>query len=262
MGENEWINLENVEQAFKDFKGNAPFDHCVVDDFLKPEVATRLANEFPAYDSSVWYFYNNQIENKKALNDWNAYPETTYRFFSYLISEEFVQELSRLAGVHFYADHGLHGGGWHIHGVGGNLNPHLDYSIHPKLKLQRKLNIIVYISKELQESHGGHLGLWEAAEGQEPLGRLVKEVAPKFNRAVIFDTTQNSWHGMSRPLAVPDGVYRKSLAVYYLCEPPAAVDTRQRALFAARENQKGNAEVEDLIRRRADDQLASSAWRK
>jgi len=89
-------------------------------------------------------------------------------------------------GYSFYIDHGLHGGGWHIHGHGGNLNPHLDYSIHPKMKLMRKLNIIIYMSKELDDTHGGHLGLWDHDLTRNGPGKLVKEIQPKFNRAVIL----------------------------------------------------------------------------
>ena len=73
-----------------------------------------------------------------------------------------------------------------------------------------------------------------------------------FNKAVIFDTTQNSWHGMSRPVTCPAGQYRKSLAVYYLIDPVGEVDPRSRALFAPTEEQKGNAEIEELIKKRSD----------
>ena len=50
---------------------------------------------------------------------------------------------------------GLNGGGWHIHANGGKLNPHLDYSMYPKLPYQRKLNIIVYLQPNWEESWGG-----------------------------------------------------------------------------------------------------------
>lgn len=115
-----------------------------------------------------------------------------------------------------------------MHGAGGSLNPHLDYSIHPKLPLQRKLNLIVYLSQDLKETHGGHFGLWT---GENSPDTLVKEIAPKFNRAIIFDTTQNSWHGLSRECVAPDGIYRKSIAIYYLTDLPEHADTRSRALF-------------------------------
>jgi hypothetical protein len=156
-----------------------------------------------------------------------------------------------LAGAKLYSDQGLHGGGWHIHGTGGNLNPHLDYSIHPKLGLQRKLNVIVYVSSGLETRHGGHLGLWEHDPATNRPGKLVREIEPKFRRAVIFDTSQNSWHGMSRGLTQPEGIYRKSLATYFLCEPAKDSDPRGRALFAPREEQKGDAGIEDLIKARS-----------
>ena len=73
-----------------------------------------------------------------------------------------------------------------------------------------------------------------------------------FNKAVLFDTTQNSWHGMSREVTCPQGNFRKSIAIYYLQDPPADVDRRSRALFTPTENQKGNKEIEELIEKRSD----------
>lgn len=247
--------------ALRNFKDNRPFDHCVIDDFLTPQVAELVAQEFPLYEDPKWFVYKNPIEDKKALNDWNAFPSLTYQLFRELVSPEFIAGLSEALDIPLYQDPGLHGGGWHIHGTGGNLNPHYDYSIHPKVGLQRKINLIIYVSPELEESHGGHLGLWSHDANNNAPEELIKEVQPKFNRAVIFDTTQNSWHGMSRPLIQPEGIYRKSLAIYYLTDPPSNADPRERALFAPRENQKGDESVETLIKQRADANQYSSAYR-
>lgn len=252
---------ENLLAALKNFKGNKPFDHCVIDDFLLPEIAAKLELEFLDYDDPRWFYYKNAIEDKKALNDWNSFPALTYRVFRELISDDFISTLSKLLGVQLYQDPGLHGGGWHMHGPGGNLNPHLDYSVHPKVGLQRKVNIIIYMSNCLKDEHGGHLGLWSHDAVKNAPGDLIKVVQPRFNRAVVFDTTQNSWHGMCSPLTQPDGIYRKSLAVYYLTDVPADVDQRQRALFAAREDQIGNKSVEELILKRADNKAFSSVYR-
>jgi hypothetical protein len=84
---------------------------------------------------------------------------------------------------------------------------------------------------------------------------LIKEVEIKFNRAVIFDTSLQSWHGLSRQVTSNGQHVRKSLAIYYLCDPPANFVDRQRALYAPTEDQKGNPEIEDLINKRADNQL-------
>jgi len=155
----------------------------------------------------------------------------------------------------------LHGGGWHMHGTGGNLNPHFDYSIHPKCGLQRKLNIIMYLSQDLRPSeHKGHLGLWSHDETNNQPKELIKEVAPVFNRAIIFDTTQHSWHGMSQQLQVPKGIYRKSLAVYYLTEPKQA-ESHQRAVYAPRDTQKNDKRVLKAIKLRQDSQRYAKAYK-
>lgn len=255
------LKLRHLDEGFKTFRHASPFNYCVIDDFLSPDWLAEIEKEFLPFDSPKWYVYKNAIEDKKALNNWETFPPTTYKFFSYLNSKTFIARLSKLVGTPLFPDNGLNGGGWHIHGSGGNLNPHLDYSIHPKLGLQRKVNIIIYVASDLKEEHGGHLGLWENDPATMRPGKMIHEVAPKFNRAVIFDTTQNSWHGMSRPLTQPEGIYRKSLAIYYLCTPPANVDPRSRALFAPREEQKGIEAIEELIRLRSDVKKSEQVYR-
>ena len=256
------INYNTVIQGFKKFKEASPFNYCVIDNFFSEETAHSLANQFPNYDSTDWFYYNNLIENKKALNDWNKFPALTYQAFSTLYSQKMIALLSELMEKQLYPDYGLHGGGWHIHATGGNLHPHLDYSIHPKMGLERKLNIIIYLSPELDpDRHGGHLGLWEADLVNNRPSQLAHEVAPVFNRAVIFDTTQNSWHGLSRPLSQPEGIYRKSLAAYYLCDPAPNAEQRYRALFSPRDNELENKEMLDIIKLRSDLNLSASVYR-
>jgi len=60
---------------------------------------------------------------------------------------------------------------------------------------------------------------------------LPSQGAPR-TAYVLFDTTQDSWHGMSHGLTQPEGIYRKSITVYYLCQPVTETDQRGRALFA------------------------------
>jgi Rps23 Pro-64 3,4-dihydroxylase Tpa1-like proline 4-hydroxylase len=198
-----------------------PFKHIVIDNFLDDDVVKKLQDEFLDYDSPQWLTYNNPVEHKKTLNNWNAFPATTYSVFSELCSLNTTQWLSTLMGDTIHADMGLHGGGWHIHNEHGILNPHLDYHRHPKLSRKRKINLLIYLS----DLDSGHLGFWE---GSDSPAKLVKEIEPRVNRCVIFDT-EGSWHGMSRPIS-GKGIYRKSLAVYYLSEFVNQGNTR--ALFS------------------------------
>ncbi len=256
------INFEAIKAVAGEFAGAVPFDHVVVDNFFLADAAAALEAEFPATDDShIWHRYDNPIELKQVCNNWNLFPKTTYQAFSQLNSPEFCKQLGEMLGLEqLFSDPGLNGGGWHAHGKGGKLNAHLDYSIHPKLGLQRKLNIIVYLNSRWQPEWGGQLGFWSAKQEGHGPDKLMKSVDPVFNRAVIFDTTQKSWHGLPAPLECPEGERRQSLAVYYLRPAPAGTDPRGKALFAPASGQEGNREIEELIRMRADESTASKVY--
>lgn len=252
---------QHIVKSLSDITLNKePFTYGIIDNFLPDDLAKKLTCEFPSFDDDVWFNYKNQIEDKKLLSDWRKFPKETYQIFSFLNSNLVLEILSTIVGTRLYEDHGLHGGGWHIHANGGKLNPHLDYSIHPSLLLQRKLNLIIYLCEDWKEEYGGHFGLWECDPNTKKAGKLHTELPVKFNRAVIFDTTQNSWHGLSREVSCPANKYRKSLAAYYLCDPPANVDTRSRALFAATEQQRNNKEIEELIEKRSVESSAKAVY--
>ena len=190
-----------------------PYDHWVLDDFFPVDVARRLANEFPDYNEPNWHWYNNPLENKKAKNHWYEFPQLTYQIFSHLNSTEFIETIREITGIQtLYPDIGLHGGGWHMHSRGGKLNIHLDYVINPKLNLQRKLNLIVYLTEDWDTSWGGGLELWSHNEETNLPDKREVVVDNIFNRAILFDTTQNSWHGLPE---ISKGFDRKTLGVMF-----------------------------------------------
>lgn len=209
----------------------------IVDNYLNPVVAQKISEEFPSPTWKGWHRYNNPIENKYATNDREAFGPETTKLIDHLCSPEGIAEIEAITGYSgLIADHTLHGAGYHMHGRGGNLNLHLDYSIHPSLGLERVLNILIYLSPWWHSSWGGALEIWNG-DGEEP-SILQCKIENNFNRAVIFDTTQESWHGMPQPLTCPVHSYRKSLALYYLQEPSeSAVNSRKRAQFVPREGQ-------------------------
>ena len=229
-----------------------PFDHWIIDDFFPPDKAQRITENFLAYDDERWYFYENAIENKKTLQHWLRFPPEIYQTLQDLCSNDFIETIKSMTGIkNLYPDYGLHGGGLHMHGRGGNLNIHKDYSIHPRLKLQRKLNLIVYMSDDWDPTWGGGLELWSNNPKTNRPKELVKTVEPKFNRAILFDTTQNSWHGLPKPLTCPEGKYRKSLAVYYLTDVDENTEERYRALFVPTEDQLTDPKIVELCKERS-----------
>jgi hypothetical protein len=209
----------------------------------------------------MWYLYDNPIEQKKTLNHWDRFPAVTYHVMSFFNSPEFIKNLELLTGIWgLQIDADLHDGGWHGHTAGGRVNVHLDYSIHPKLGLERRLNLILYITSGWKPAWGGQLGLW--AGKCDKMGKLCRQVDCVFNRAVLFDTTLNSWHGLPDAIHCPRGVIRKSLAVYYLTAPQSGAARRWKALFTPHGEQKNDPAVLELIKKRSQVATAEKVYRK
>jgi hypothetical protein len=72
----------------------------------------------------------------------------------------------------------------------------------------------------------------------------------------------NSWHGLPDPVLCPENMSRNSLAAYYLCEAPLVTEARGKALFAPTEEQKGNTEILEIIKKRANVSTASEVYKK
>lgn len=254
------LTQDQIISLARDFRNSEPFNYLVIDNFLSNEDAMELASEFPSFDDEVWFNYENPLEIKKASNNWNVFKPATYKYFQKVLSNEFTTKLSALLDTNLTADVGLHGGGFHTHKSGGKLNPHLDYSIHPKLGLQRRANLILYINPNWKPEYGGAFGIWNHDAKTNRPGELVRTVDCIFNRAVIFDTTQNSWHGIANEINA-DGNTRNSLATYYLAIPKENADPRMKVKYAPTEDQKGDSEIEDLIEKRQSMNTFSSVYK-
>ena len=198
--------LEGRYQAAK------PFPHIHLTDFLDPDTACAAAGEFPDTSSDAWIQYKHFNENKAGLAKRELFPESIGRIVDELNGPEFLKWLSRLAGIpDLVSDPGLEGGGLHQSARGGFLNLHTDFTMHHRNKnWKRRINLILYLNPQWQLEWGGAIELWD-----EQMRQCCTSVAPLFNHALIFSTTDNSYHGFPDKLRCPDGMSRKSLALYY-----------------------------------------------
>ena len=95
-------------------------------------------------------------------------------------------------------------------GKGGYLNIHVDFNWHQKLQVWRRCNVLFYLTKDWKDEYEGNLELWSTS------GKLkVKEVKPTFNRAVVFNTTSESFHGQPSKINTPDNIYRNVFSAFY-----------------------------------------------
>lgn len=194
------------------FDSAAPFRHIVIDDFLPASFLTSLVMDFPSQPTSDEVFfergYTGQL--KRSINPYSCTLQIS-SFFEFLNSSTFLGFMERVSGIDgLLPDPYFQGGGLHETLRGGLLGIHTDFRISRKLNLERRLNLILYLNEGWDESFGGNLELWDSSQS----GPAVS-IAPTFNRCVIFETTDDSFHGHPDPMMCPKEVSRKSFAVYY-----------------------------------------------
>ena len=70
--------------------------------------------------------------------------------------------------------------------------------------------MITFLNKDWIESYGGHSEFWNL-----DMTQCIQRTLPVFNRVLIFEVGNTTWHGHPDPLSCPDNRCRKSLASYY-----------------------------------------------
>jgi hypothetical protein len=189
----------------------APFPHAVLDGLFADDVLDAVLAEFPRPQAINWVQFDNPTEKKLAYSYKEPLGETLRSFLFEMSSApvlEFLQQLTGIEGL--IPDPYFGGAGPHQIARGGFLKVHADFNWHPLLKLDRRLNLIVYLNKDWQPDYGGHLELWN-----RDMSRCEQRVLPVFNRTVVFSTTDTSYHGHPAPLACPETMTRKSVSFYY-----------------------------------------------
>lgn len=217
------IDLPHWRQAFRakadNYQQAAPYPHAQFDDFLSEWAAREAMQAFPPIKGDGWIHYVHVNEKKHGLNKMEAIPPFLQSVIRELNSDAFVAELSRLTGIPgLKADPSLEGGGLHQSQRGGYLNIHADFTVHPHQRnWRRRVNLLVYLNEGWEESYKGDLELWD-----RQMEACRKKISPVFNRCVIFNTDEDSYHGLPEPIQCPEGMTRKSIALYYFTEEQEA----------------------------------------
>ena len=262
-----WIN--NVDTLREEFLSGKPFENVVIDNFLEESYAEKLYELFPNNNYDNWYKYENPIEVKYAFDNIEQLPEELKNYFYYLSSESIKKKISEITNIHdLDYDEYLHGAGLHSHPRYGRLNIHLDYEKHPYSGKERRINIIYFLTKDWNPSWNGANELW----GNCKIENCIKKTQVKFNRAILFKTNDDSWHGLPEKILCQENVFRKSLAYYYvspLNTQKKEEDYRKKAKFVKRPEEPFNKNMEELyeIRRNRritenDLQLLFPEWKK
>jgi Rps23 Pro-64 3,4-dihydroxylase Tpa1-like proline 4-hydroxylase len=206
-----------------------PFPFLVIDDFLTKQ-ETQAAKDFPHSADNTWTSYTHVNEKKYGLSKRDRIPDSLLSIIDSLQSAEFMEALSSVTGIPgLMADDQLSGGGLHQMYPGGFLNIHSDFLIHPTRKnLKRRINLILFLSDDWKEEYGGNLEFWD-----REMSRCVTRLQPVFNRCVMFQTDEYSYHGCPDKLGGYPGFSRKTIALYYYTEY-TRTPTKQSTDYKAR----------------------------
>lgn len=203
--------MELAKQNHEGYLSSPPFPNGGFDDFFNPEFLDQILEEFPNLGDKNDIQYKTPNEIKLASRGESKFGPKTKKFMHYLNSEPFLDFLSEYTGIkNLVPDPNFEGGGCHQINKGGFLKIHADFNKHKKTGLDRRLNVLIYLNKDWDESYGGHFELWN-----DDMTKSVKKILPLFNRVAMFNTTDFSYHGHPDPLNCPEGRSRKSLALYY-----------------------------------------------
>lgn len=200
-----------------------PFPYTYFDNFFNEEMLGKVVEEFPDLTKKPSIKYNDADQVKLASNNEDMFGETTKALMHFCNSAPFLNFLSAVTGIkNLIPDPYFLGGGHHQILPGGFLKMHADFNKHPDNKLDRRLNVLIYLNKDWEESYGGHFQLWD-----REMKECKAKILPLFNRLAMFTTTDFSYHGHPDPLTCPPDRSRRSLALYYYTNGRPAEEINQ-----------------------------------
>ncbi len=200
--------MEKSREHADAFRIARPFKHTVIDRFFEDAFAESLLADFPVFNPAlakkeiyggVW----GKAVNTEIRQISPAYEE----MYELMGSPQFLDLIGEISGIHgLLPDPKLYGGGTHENLHGQDLDPHVDFNCDEAQKLHRRLNLIVYLNKDWKREWGGSLEIH--SNPRRPAENQVRSFEPLFNRAVMFETNEHSWHGFPK-IELPEGERRR-----------------------------------------------------
>ena len=200
-----------AEEHAAAYQSASPFPHIVIDDLVDPVLLEDVLAEVQQAEAAAWRGMDDRFQRKFSNANMRQMGPRTRTLINFMNGQEILGFLETLTGIRgLVADWQLAGGGMHALREGGFLNVHADFNLQRHLKLDRRINLLLYLNKGWKGEHGGQLELWDTN-----MTACAQSVLPEFNRCVIFNITDTSYHGNPNPVQAPDGRTRLSLAFYY-----------------------------------------------
>ena len=232
----------NIEDLRASFKAAGPVPHIVIDNFMPVREAKSVVSDYPNFEEALGLgrtFATVNERKKVQISDQKKFSGAVIHLNDALASPEFLADLSYITDIPLLlSDAELRGGGIHMTGPGGRLDVHVDFNFIESQELHRRLNLLLYLNDPWEKEWGGQFELWDAG-----VKNCEATFDPVFNRCVIFETNEVSYHGVI-PVSPKASAPRKSFATYYYTKeaPQHWTGSSHSTIFKARpmERMKGN----------------------
>jgi Rps23 Pro-64 3,4-dihydroxylase Tpa1-like proline 4-hydroxylase len=159
------------------------------------------------------------LKKKFVLRDKFNLEPNCKKLFDYLNSNFFLKYLSEIVGIELIIDEDRNWHGIHKYNDGDFLDIHSDAGVHPVNNLKKHVTLGIYLSKNWKEENREHLEIWEGDDINKKdckLTNCVSKILPKFNTLVMFNNTNNAWHGNPEPVIIKNNEKRIFLTISYL----------------------------------------------
>lgn len=198
-----------------------PFPHVVLDGWWEDRLLRKARREINERVLTIGF--DNQYERKLGA-PFSAGGHYCATVRSLLAGDAWISQIEQAFG---YEPCSLSfddiGGGVHWIPTGGFLARHVDFAQNGQ-GLWRRINCLIYLNDGWRSGDGGELEL--AAEKDGP---TVVQIEPVWNRTVVFETSDTSWHGHPEPLVRGP---RVSFAGYYFASGKPEGLTDHSTVFA------------------------------
>jgi hypothetical protein len=226
-----WQQIEsNTSKYRSEFEKASPFPHVLIENFFDPDRFVIVEEGFEAALSHKSHASKKKHKNVLLKTGtpklFRMTPEQV-EVYTLLHSSRFADLLMKITGIDpIFTDIENRGGGLHSSARGAYLNIHTDFNFHPSKGTHRRLNLIVYANSVWKEEWGGALELWNS-----DVSRCEAKFFPNFNSAILFETSEISFHGHPVPMTCPEGVTRKSITSYYYSKWPEGLERRKETNY-------------------------------
>lgn len=207
--------LADAQRHAAAFARREPFRHLVIDGFFSDVYARHLLEQFPDFARGNARNEAGELGAKSTVERIRELGPAYLALDDLIQTRPFLDWVGRVTGIgDLLYDPWYFGGGTHENRTGQDLDAHIDFNRHPVEPWHRRLNLIVYLNPLWDDAWGGSLELHSDPRSDED---RVTTITPAFNRCVIFETTEWSWHGFPR-IEIPAehaDLSRRSIALYF-----------------------------------------------